>query len=212
MQTRHTEIGSRPDAMTWTYRAFHYLLTPLILRLWTRTRVHGREHLPATGPLIVITNHRDNWDTYLVAGCLRHRVLHFLARPSGLEARFLGWYWRRLHAIPADREGVAEALRLLRAGGAVGVFAEGVIAGELQRALPGGAVLALRSGAPVVPAAITGTERIRPWTFLTRPRVTVTFGPPRVLRRHGRDSQAVIDELMCEIAAMLPECNRGMYG
>ena len=199
--------------MTWLYRAFHSVAIPIVLRLWTRLRVEGREHLATDGPLILISNHVDNWDTYIVGLYVRDRVINFLARADGLASRWLGWYWRQLGAIPADRAGLAEALRILKAGGAVGVFPEGVIAPTLVRAVPGSALLALRSGVPVVPAAIWGTERIRPWSIFHRPRVTVRYGPPRVLRRaKGQDSQAVADALMCEIAAMLPLRYRGVYG
>ena len=198
--------------MSWLYRLFHYAVIPLVLRLWTRLRVEGSERLAGTGPLIVISNHVDNWDTYVLGLLVRGRVINFLARADGLQSRWLGWYWRQLGAIPADRAGLSEALRILRAGGAVGVFPEGVIAPALVRAIPGSALLALRSGAPVVPAAVWGTERIRPLSILNPPRVTVRYGPPRVLRRaRGEDAQAVADALMREIAAMLPPRYRGVY-
>ena len=199
--------------MSWLYRVFHYVAVPIVLRLWTRLQVEGREHLLTDGPLILISNHVDNWDTYIVGLYVRNRVINFLARSDGLASRWLGWYWRQLGAIPADRAGLAEALRIVKAGGAVGVFPEGVIAPALVRAVPGSALLALRSGVPVVPAAIWGTERIRPWSILNPPRVTVRYGPPRVLKRaRGQDAQAVADALMCEIAAMLPRSYRGVYG
>jgi len=199
--------------MTWLYRAFHYAVIPVVLRLWMRLRVEGRGHLAAAGPLILVSNHVDNWDTYIVGLYVRGRVINYLARADGLSSRWLGWYWRQLGAIPADRAGLAEALRILKAGGAIGVFPEGVIAPALVQAIPGSALLALRSGAPVVPAAIWGTERIRPWSIFNPPRVTLRYGAPRVLKRaKGQDSQAVADALMCEIAAMLPPRYRGVYG
>jgi 1-acyl-sn-glycerol-3-phosphate acyltransferase len=208
-RTRATDLGR----MTWLYRWTHYVGTPIALRLWAKLRVEGREHVSGTGPLIVISNHVDNWDSYVVGGFVRDRVIHYLARPDGLESRWLGWFWRRLGAIPADRDGLREALRILRKDGAVGVFPEGVIAPALVRAIPGSALLALRSGAPVVPAAVWGTERIRPLSLLNPPRVVVRYGPPRVLKRQrGQDTQEVADALMHEIAAMLPARYRGVYG
>ena len=196
----------------WLYRAFHAVVIPLILRLWMRLRVEGREHLPCEGPLILISNHVDNWDTYVLGVFVRGRVINFLARADGMQSRWLGWYWRQLGAIPADREGLSRALRVLKAGGAIGVFPEGVIAPALVRAIPGSALLALRSGATVVPAAVWGTERIRLWSIVNPPRVTVRFGRPRVLRRaRGQDAQAFADEMMREIAAMLPPRYRGVY-
>lgn len=198
--------------MTWIYRVFYYVAIPVVLRLWTRLRVEGREHVNQHGPLIVVSNHVDNWDSYVVGLFVRHRVLHYLARPDGLNSRWLGWYWRQLGAVPADREGLRQALRILRSGGAVGVFPEGVIAPALVRAIPGSALLALRSGVPVAPAAVWGTERIRLHSIVNPPRVVVRYGPPRVLtRQRGQDAQEAADGLMREIAAMLPACYRGVY-
>src|SRR5688572_22143444 len=100
--------------MTFLYRAFHYVVIPVVLRLWTRLLVEGRAHIPADGALILVSNHVDNWDSYVVGVFARGRVVNFLARADGLESRWLGRYWRRLGAIPADREGLSEALRILK--------------------------------------------------------------------------------------------------
>jgi len=199
--------------MTLLYRAFHYAVIPVVLRLWTRLRVEGREHLPREGPLIVISNHVDNWDTYVVGLFVRDRVINFLARADGMQSRWLGWYWRQLGAIPADGQGLREALRILKEGGAIGIFPEGTIAPALVPAIPGSALLALRSGASVVPAAVWGTERIRPWSPLAPPRVTVRYGAPRVVPRvRGHAARAVADDLMEAVAALLPPRYRGVYG
>src|SRR5829696_1042456 len=144
-------LGPPRRRMTLLYRAFHYAVIPVVLRLWTRLRVEGREHLPREGPLIVISNHVDNWDTYVVGLFVRDRVINFLARADGMQSRWLGWYWRQLGAIPADGQGLREALRILKEGGAIGIFPEGTIASALVPAIPGSALLALRSGASVVP-------------------------------------------------------------
>ncbi len=203
-----------PTRANWLYRFFRGIWIPFVLRFWTRLHVEGYEHVPTEGPLIVISNHLANLDTYIVGLYLRGRVIHYMARPDGLRKGVLGWYWRTLGGIPADREGVAAALRILRAGGAVGIYPEGVISPALVSALPGSALLAIRSGARVVPAAMWGTECVGFWSFLKRPRVHLRYGPPRVLRsapgRHG--SEAAMNELMREIATMLPERYRGVHG
>jgi 1-acyl-sn-glycerol-3-phosphate acyltransferase len=203
--------GTR-QRMTWLYWLFHYIIIPVVLCLWTRLKVEGREHTAVDGPLILISNHVDNWDTYVVGLLVRGRVINYLARPSGLQSRWLGWYWRQLAAIPADREGVSQALAVLKAGGAIGVFPEGVISPTLVRAIPGSVVLAVRSGAPVVPAAVWGTERIRLWSIFAPPRVTVRYGPARILKRGKGGLQEAADDLMREVAAMLPPRYRGVYG
>lgn len=201
-----------PARMTWPYWAFHYVVIPVVLRFWTRLRVEGRQNLPRTGPFILISNHVDNWDTYILGLFVRGRVINYLARADGMQSRWLGWYWRQFGAIPADRSGLATALRILKMGGAIGVFPEGTIAAALVRAIPGSALLALRSGVPVVPAAVWGTERIRLWSILQPPRVTVRYGPARIVRRNrGQGSRAIADELMRDVAALLPPRYRGVY-
>ena len=212
MESTRFSPGPRLRRMTLAYVIFHYALIPLVLRLWTRMRVEGRAHLRTDGPLIIVSNHVDNWDTYIVGLYLRDRVLNWMARPDGLRTRGLGWYWRQFGAIPADMAGLREALRILKDGGAVGVFPEGVIARSLVAAIPGSALLAVRSGVPVVPAAVWGTERIHLHSLLRPPRVTVRYGPPRVLARvRGQNGQELADALMREIAAMLPARYRGIY-
>lgn len=198
--------------MTFLYRFFHHVWIPFVLRGWTRVRVQGTEHLPAEGPLVIVSNHVANLDSYVVGVFARGRVINYLARADGLTERGLGWYWRALGAIPADRTGLREALRILRAGGAVGVFPEGVIAPELTRAIPGSALLAMRSGATVVPAAVWGTEKVTIYSCFNPPLVSVRYGTPRrFARSRGRNSQAVIDEVMREIALLLPPSYRGIY-
>jgi len=197
--------------MTWLYRVFHYVAIPLVLALWTRLRVEGREHVAVHGPVILLSNHVDNWDTYVLALFMRGRLVNYLARPAGLRARLLGWYWRELGGIPADRRGLVRALQILSQGGAVGVFPEGTIAPALVCPVPGAALLARRSGALVVPAAVWGAERIRPWSIISPPRVTVRFGRPRTLARGPGRAEAAMDELMREVAAMLPPRYRGVY-
>ncbi|MFN8558486.1 MAG: lysophospholipid acyltransferase family protein [Dehalococcoidia bacterium] len=178
--------------------------------MWCRVHVEGQEHVAGDGPFILVSNHVDNWDPHVVGLYVRGRVVCYMARADGLHSRWLGWFWRRLRAIPADRDGLGQALKILKAGGVVGVFPEGVIAPALAPAIPGSAVLALRSGAMVVPAAVWGTERIRWLSFLRPPRVHVRYGPPRTLKRGSR-AEAATDDLMRAIAAMLPPEYRGVY-
>lgn len=209
--SRPCPVAADPNRMPFMYRLYVHGVLPILLRILTRPEIRGREHLPAEGPMLLVANHVDNWDPYVTSMAVRDRMVHHMARADGVESRWLGLYWRHLGTIRADRAGVAEAIRVLRAGGVVGVYPEGCIAPAMVKAGPGAAVLALRAGAPVVPVAITGTERIsrnRPWR---RPRVVVSFGPPRKLDRK-RGIEAASDELMRAIAAMLPPEYRGVYG
>lgn len=186
-------------------------VVPLLMSLYADLHVSGSEYIPRGGPLIVVSNHVDNLDTYII-GSQIPRLLHFLARTNGMHSRWLGRYWRWMAALPADGDGFKKAITLLREGQAIGVFPEGVIAPSLVRAKPGVAVLALRSGAPVLPCAVWGTERIRVGDALRRPPVHLRFGPPRTLKRRSGRSQELTDLLMRDVAALLPARYRGYYG
>ncbi len=200
---------------SWLYRLMIGAVVPAMLRIWARLRIDGGERLPPSGPYIVVANHVDNNDSYAI-GLAVPRTLHFLARPAGMESRWLGRFWRLMAAIPADREGLRQALALLKAGEVVGVYPDGVISPRLLQAKAGVGALAARAGVPVVPVAVWGTERLRlwPWPGWRRRPVCVCIGAPRCfsradVRRLGL--QGIADEVMTDVAALLPPAYRGYY-
>jgi 1-acyl-sn-glycerol-3-phosphate acyltransferase len=111
---------------------------------------------------------------------------------------------------------VTRALDVLRRGGRLLVFVEGTrsVNGTMQRAEPGIGFLARRSGAPILPVAISGTGRTsgrRGW--LRRGEIVLRYGEPFQLDLAGRRDDAVIaDEIAVRIAALLPDSQRGVYG
>ncbi|MCR4399974.1 MAG: lysophospholipid acyltransferase family protein [Syntrophomonadaceae bacterium] len=137
--------------------------------LWLfRWRVEGEEHIPRTGPVILAANHLSNWDPILV-GAACSRPVHFMAKEEMFRSRWLAWLLTRIHAFPvrrgsADRRALRTALDRLAQGEVLGIFPEGTRSktGELARPQPGIAMLALRSGAPVVPVACIGSDRVLP--------------------------------------------------
>ncbi len=200
---------------TLLYRLMEYFTVPIILRTWVRMDVQGLEHIPRSGPCIVVSNHVDNNDTYVIGRYLPG-VVHYLARPAGMQSRFLGRFWHAMAAMPADREGLSQALVYLKLGDMVGVFPDGVITPTMVQAKAGVAALAVRAGAPVVPAAIWGTEQVRifPLPRGRRRTIHLRFGAPRSVNRRdvrGRGLQEIADELMIDVAAMLPPEYRGYY-
>jgi 1-acyl-sn-glycerol-3-phosphate acyltransferase len=123
----------------------------------------GTDILPSQGPCIVVANHRSGADPVLVSALTR-RWIHFLMAREYYEARGLRWLFRNLGAIPVNRDGndlsaTRQAMKLLRSGAVVGIFPQGGIreAGDpLGDTKAGVALLALRTGAPVVPLYIDG--------------------------------------------------------
>jgi 1-acyl-sn-glycerol-3-phosphate acyltransferase len=132
-----------------------------LLRRWD-VRVHGAEVVPPTGPVVLAANHIGVLDGPLLA-VFAPRPVHALTKHEMFRGR-TGQVLHRSGQIPVDRyspdpRAVRTALRVLRDGGAVGVFPEGTRGdGELHRFHHGAAYLALVSGAPVVPVVLLGSR------------------------------------------------------
>lgn len=201
----------------------------LVLAFQMRLEIRGIERLPRTGPLLFVSNHLGNTDQLAIAVRLPQEV-HILAKAEIFEWPIVGWLARRGEAVPirrgeADREALRTMRDLLYSGAWVLVFPEGtyVDPGEPLGMLPvktGAAWLAWRTGATIVPVAITGTEVVwspgRGWRLWQRPRVRVTFGEPYKLvwPEHAAQKpalRAAADEMARRIAALLPEGYRGVY-
>ncbi|MBI3953517.1 MAG: 1-acyl-sn-glycerol-3-phosphate acyltransferase [Chloroflexi bacterium] len=198
-------------------------MTVVLLRLFARWRVEGLEHLPS-GPLIIASNHLSLVDPPLLVASLTRRV-RFIAKREAFFNPLMAPLLLAGQSIPlnrgaVDRRALATAEAHIKAGGALALFPEGQRSrnGQLQPGKAGVGFLALRTGAPLLPVAITGTERLRwPWQALLRPAVTVRFGAPfsvggPVERPERQSAQARTDEIMEHIAALLPEPRRGAYG
>lgn len=157
-----------------------------LMRLLFGLTARGREHVPTTGPLLIVANHSSVLDPPLV-GAACPRRLTFLAKAELFRIPGLGALIRRLGAQPLRRDGadpsaLRTAQRVLAAGGALLVFPEGTRGpeGVLREAKPGAALLAMHGGVPVVPAYVSGSGRAWPrGRRLPRPaKVIVTFGAP----------------------------------
>jgi 1-acyl-sn-glycerol-3-phosphate acyltransferase len=186
-----------------------------LMRLFFRVEGRGREHVPATGAVLIVANHSSVLDPPLVGG-MCPRQLTFLAKAELFGIPGLGGLIRRLGAQPLRREGadpsaLRTAQRVLAEGKALLVFPEGTRGeeGTLREAKPGAALLAVQSGATVVPAYVRGSGQAWPrGRRLPRPaKVVVTFGAPlRFQRVTGADRKAQYEtasrQMMAAIAAL----------
>jgi 1-acyl-sn-glycerol-3-phosphate acyltransferase len=157
-----------------------------LMRLLFRVEGRGAEHVPAQGPVLIVANHSSVLDPPLVGG-MCPRQLTFLAKAELFRVPGLGGLISRLGAQPLRREGadpsaLRTAQRVLAEGRALLVFPEGTRGeeGTLREPKPGAALLAVLSGATVVPAYVSGSGRAWPrGRRLPRPaKVVVTFGAP----------------------------------
>ncbi len=161
------------------------LLAWLLARLLFRVEVRGAEHVPRTGSLMIVANHSSVLDPLIVGGAAP-RPLHFMAKSELFSIPLFGRLIRAVNARPVRRDGadaraLREALRILESGHALLVFPEGTRGpeGALREGKAGAGMLALLSGARVVPAFVEGTGRALPrGRAIPRPvKVRVSFGP-----------------------------------
>lgn len=197
-----------------------------LFSMTTRCEVRGKENIPGEGRLLVVANHLSLVDPPLV-GVILGRETAFMAKKelflnyTGIVAlllRSLGAF--SVHRGQLDREALRQAEKVLAAGQFLVMFPEGARSsnGQLGRAYSGSALVALRCDAPILPAGIAGTERIKGLFWpLSRPRITVNIGVPfRLPPVNGRVSKAQLAEhtnfIMGRIAELLPLKYRGRYG
>lgn len=215
------------DFSSAAFYGFSNRLLPLLLRLVGSLEIAHADRVPREGGAVIVANHTSLVDPLLVCAVAPRR-LRPIAKRELFETPLVGWTVWLYGAFPVRRySGDLGALRAgrnhLRAGRAVLVCPEGTRSptGQLQPGLPGSAVMALLSGAPVVPVAVTGTEVIRgPRSILRallgrRTSVRVVFGEPFTLadgEPTADRAEAATDLIMRHIAALLPEEYRGAYG
>lgn len=190
--------------MTPFYR-FAWHVCRFILKTVRRMEVEGAACVPSRGGLIVVANHTSYWDPVIV-GCALHRQVFFMAKEELFRIPFLNLIIRWLGAFPvrrglADRKAYRTALLLLRRGQVVGIFPEGKRShtGRLLPPQSGAAVLALRTGVPVLPVCIEGSRGLAG-------RVVVRVGTPLVFSvRSERDPDSISTAIMQAIKALQRE-------
>lgn len=196
------------------------VLVPLS-RMAFRPTIEGREHVPRTGPVILAANHLSFVDSFLIP-LLSPRPVVFLAKAEyfeqpGVSGFLARTFFTAIGAVPVQRGAhrgaqgaLDQALDVLADGGAFGIHPEGSRSrdGRIYRGRTGVAWLALASGAPVVPVAIIGSDRIQPiGAWLPRPgRITVRFGPPMSFEpapgNANQARRAITDDIMAAIGEL----------
>ena len=208
--------------MPWFYYVTR-LTARILLFLLTRWQVRGRENIPSQGPLLVVANHLSLADPPLLNIILERNMI-FMAKEKLFRFRLLSYFMRGLGAFPVhpgrpDRKALRQAEQVLAQGLALIIFPEGrrSPSATLRHSFSGPALIALRSGAAILPVGITGTEKLESAAgLLRRPRIIVNIGHPFHLPPvNGRLTKTELDELtnciMEHIAELLPVEYRGTY-
>ena len=203
-------------SLVW-YRAVQYLLA-ILATVLVRWRATGQGNMPATGGVLLVSNHLSFLDVILLGLPLR-RPLNYVAR-STLFVSVLGWFIRSVGAFPIQREGMGasgmkETLRRLRAGGIVTLFPEGTRSydGQLGPLKPGIAVLVQRVGVPVVPAGVAGMFEVWPRSrpFPVPHPVRIHYGRPIYPNElEGLDTEAITGLIRNRMEESFLEASRAL--
>lgn len=186
-------------------------------------RVEGLENVPGTGPALLMINHNAFIDSLVVLHLTPRQIVP-LAKAEVYEYPIVGflpkmWWVIPVHRDEFDRRAISQVFQVLKAGEIVLVAPEGTRGPALKQGKEGIAYLACRSGAPVIPVAISGTPgfpALRPFGAWRGPGATVRYGKPFRYRdefRHaGREQlRLMTDEAMYILSGMLPPEQRGVY-
>lgn len=199
-------------------------IVKLLIRLLTRTQFSGLENVPPKGALIIATNHMHYMDIPLLFINPIREDLTALVTTKYQHHWFIRWFCDTAGGIwinrdIADFSAMQAASKALRECKALGISPEGTRSqtAQLLKAKPGVVLLALKAGVPIVPVAITGTENAFRRIFtLQRPKLSIRFGPAFTLKpvspeEREKKYQEYTDEIMCRIAALMPEKYWGYY-
>lgn len=208
--------ASRPTkAELLLYRVVRAVLVAFCKTFW-RLKIDGASNIPATGPFVLAPVHRSNVDTPLVA-CVTKRRLGFMGKDSMWKIGWIGKVFTALGAYPvhrgtADRDALRRTVERLQTGEPVVIFPEGTrqIGPLVQPLFEGAAYVALKTGAPIVPVGIGGSEAAMPkGSKMIRPvKVRIVVGEPLVppaVPEGERAPRRVVKELTDQLHGRLQE-------
>jgi 1-acyl-sn-glycerol-3-phosphate acyltransferase len=204
------------------FRIFARGLAKLLVFVTMNVNIKGLENFPKKGPALIVFNHLGDADAVLLAACIPASIdgmgkielnEHWLVGPM-----FRAYGVIYVHRGRADRKAIRAALDGLAEGRMIVLAPEGrqAVEGKLEEGTEGAAFLAMKTGAIIVPAAVTGTENENIYNrkWWQRAHTTLSVGKPFHLNE-GDDRQTVLREgtrqIMESLAGLLPESYLGNY-
>lgn len=196
-------------------RRLALVLARVLFKAVMRLEVSGLSNVPAEGSVVLASNHVNNWDVFAMQ-LATPRTIFYMAKAELFRFPPLGWLLRNCGAFPVyrgekDAWALQHARRVLDAGQVLGMFPEGHRSRGrgLLPAKTGSARLAIESKCPIVPMAISGTERFL-CDLPRRTRVSVEFLPP-LHALPDETPESMTERLMLDLATALPVSLRGVY-
>ena len=190
----------------------------------TVTRFEGVENVPKEGGVIVATNHMSRMDILLLFVNPARTDITALVADKYVTYPVISWFVETagvtyINRDRADFGAFREAQKLIKSGVAMGIAPEGTRSkvSELLEGKPGTILLALKSGAPIIPVGLAGTENsFKKLLTFRKPHMVARFGKPIVIDEIPRENreqvlQKTVDEIMCRIAALITTRYWGFY-
>lgn len=190
---------------------FLKLIILVFVKLVFCLEIYGQSNIPKKGGAIIASNHISLLDPPVI-GVSMQRYVHFMAKEELFKYPGFNWIITQLKAFPvrrgmADRTAIRTAINLLESGEVVGLFPEGTRSktGVLGKPEPGLAMIAVKTGTPIIPTAIIGTAD---FSKKLLPKFKVKFGKPIEVEKGKTDKESldkISQSLMCEIARLIEE-------
>lgn len=214
---------NQPDQPKPVFRSLQVLFR-LLVRATTRVDIEGASNYPATGPYIIAINHLHLLDIPVIFTTMQHQTAGIAAQ-QWAEHWFVGRFLRQVTTVipvnpeRVDHRAITESLAWIERGGVLLVAPEGQRSptGALSAGQPGLALLASRTGVPVLPVVAWGQEHLpRHWRGLRRPSIGIRVGEPIAFpgsptRARSPELDAFTEQVMQTLAVLLPPEYRGVY-